>query len=75
MLRRLQPPCKFGLQQVRSINSKVYVVFVSAPQMMSFEDEAEEPINATLDAGHEESIFCKATKVRPEPTFFWTVGK
>ena len=49
--------------------------FFPAPQMMSLVDEAEDTFNATLNQGHEKSIFCKATKVRPDPTFFWTVGK
>ena len=54
-------------------NSNVYILF-SEPEELSLEDEEENAFNATLNQGDKESIFCKATKVRPEPTFLWTVG-
>jgi len=62
-----------GVTNAQKVTATVQVWVASAPQMMSLVDEAEETFNATLNQGHEKSIFCKATKVRPDPTFFWTV--
>jgi len=50
-------------------------VWVAAePEDMSFfADEEDNDFNATLKDGTTKSIICKATKVRPAPTFIWTI--
>ena len=68
---------KFGWQQVRSekYSPKIKILF-SEPDDMSFADEEDNDFNATLTLtdGTTKSIICKATKVRPAPTFIWTIG-
>ena len=73
------------LQLVRHIpHSREFIFFFSAPEEMSFVD-ADDVANDDYNDGEVilsqnetyviERIFCKATRVRPEPTFIWTVGK
>ena len=50
-------------------------MFSEPDDMSFFADEEDNDFNATLKDGTTKSIICKATKVRPAPTFIWTIGK
>ena len=66
---------KFGWQQVREdFSEKIRILFSEPEDMSFFADEEDNDFDATLKDGTTKSIVCKATRVRPAPTFIWTIG-